>query len=38
MRLAARAALAEHRTLGVLWRRMTSGALELVYRAEPSAR
>jgi phytoene dehydrogenase-like protein len=36
--LAARAALAEQRALGVLRRRVTSGALELVYRAPPSAR
>ena len=36
--LAARAALARQRALGVLRRRMTSGALELVYRAAPSAR
>ena len=36
--LAARAALAEQRALGVLRRRITSAALELVYRAPPSAR
>jgi phytoene dehydrogenase-like protein len=36
--LAARAALADHRALGALRRRVRSGALELVYRAEPSAR
>jgi phytoene dehydrogenase-like protein len=36
--LAARAALADHRALGALRRRARSGALELVYRAEPSAR
>jgi hypothetical protein len=36
--LAARAALAEHRAPGRLRQRATSGALELLYRAEPSAR
>jgi phytoene dehydrogenase-like protein len=36
--LAARAALAEQRALGGLRRRVTSAALELVYRDSPSAR
>jgi len=36
--LAARAALADQRALGVLRRGVRSGALELIYRAEPSAR
>jgi phytoene dehydrogenase-like protein len=36
--LAAHAALADHGALGVLRRRVKSGALELLYRAEPSAR
>jgi phytoene dehydrogenase-like protein len=36
--LAARAALAEQRALGGLRRRVTSAALELIYRDSPSAR
>jgi len=36
--LAARAALADQRALGVVRRGVRSGALELIYRAEPSAR
>jgi phytoene dehydrogenase-like protein len=35
--LAARAALGEHRALGMLRRRVTSAALELIYRDRPSA-
>jgi phytoene dehydrogenase-like protein len=36
--LAARAALAEQRAIGALRRRVTSAALELIYRDSPSAR
>ena len=36
--LAARAALGEHGQLGKLRRRVTSAALELIYRDPPSAR